>query len=52
MRWADLECRSTITQIELNLQAVNGKPTIKSMLILSHFYSGMLSSCNSPLGFM
>jgi hypothetical protein len=34
------------------LRAVMGKPTMKSMLISSHFYSGILSGCNSPLGFM
>jgi hypothetical protein len=33
-----------ITEIESNLQLVNGKPTMKSMLISSHFQSGILSS--------
>jgi hypothetical protein len=52
MKWADLESQSMITQIESNLQAVNGKPTMKPMLISSHFYSRILSGCNSPLGFI
>jgi hypothetical protein len=28
-----------------------GKPIMKSMLISSHFYSGILSGCNSPPGY-
>jgi hypothetical protein len=28
-----------------------GKPTMKSMLISSHFHSGILSGCKSPPGF-
>jgi hypothetical protein len=35
MKWVDLESRSTITQIESNLRAINGKPTMKSILISS-----------------
>jgi hypothetical protein len=34
------------------LRAVMGKPTMKSMLISSHFLSGILNDCNSPPGFM
>jgi hypothetical protein len=52
MKWADLESRFMITQIELKLRAVIGKPTMKSMLISSHFHSIVLSYCISPLGFM
>jgi hypothetical protein len=43
MKWADLESRSTITQIESNLWAVNDKPTVKYMLLSSHFHSGLLN---------
>jgi hypothetical protein len=44
--------RYMIIQIKLNLQAVNGMPMMKSMLISSYFYSEMLSGCNNPPGFM
>jgi hypothetical protein len=40
----------TITQIELNLQAVSGKPTMKSILMSSHFHAGILNGCNNPTG--
>jgi hypothetical protein len=52
MKWVDLENQSMITQIESNLWDVIDKPTIKTMLISSHFYSGILSGCNSSLGFI
>jgi hypothetical protein len=52
MKWADLENWSMITQIESNLWVVMGKPTMKSMLILSHFHSRILGGCNSPPGFI
>jgi hypothetical protein len=48
MKRADLESRSMITQIKSSLQAVIGKLMMKSMLILSHFYYGILNGCNSP----
>jgi hypothetical protein len=41
-----------ITQIESNLWAITGKPTMKSMLISSHFHSGILSGSNSPTYFI
>jgi hypothetical protein len=47
MKWADFESRSTITQIESNLWAVKGRPSMKSILISSHFHFGMLSGCSS-----
>jgi hypothetical protein len=37
MKCADLVRRSTMTQIESNPLEVLGKPTIKSILISSHF---------------
>jgi hypothetical protein len=44
--------QSTITHIESTLQAVRGKPTIKSILMSSHFQSGILRGRNNPPGFM
>jgi hypothetical protein len=52
MKWVDLENRSTITQIESNLGAVNGKLIMESMLISTHFYYGICSGFNSPPGFV
>jgi hypothetical protein len=40
-KWAVLVNLSTITQIESCFREVLGKPTIKSMLISSHFQEGM-----------
>jgi hypothetical protein len=52
MKCSDLEIPSTITRIESNLRAVKGKPTIKSVLMSSHFHYGILSGCNNPPGFI
>jgi hypothetical protein len=52
IEWVDLVKRSTITHIESTLRAVGGKPTMKSMLISSHFQSGILRGYNNPLGFI
>ena len=41
MKWADLVNLSIITQIESNFPNVFGRPTTKSIVILSHFHSGM-----------
>jgi hypothetical protein len=32
--------------------AIIGKPTMKSMLISSHFHAGILSGCSDHSGFM
>jgi hypothetical protein len=48
---ADLVSRSTMTHIESNPFEVLGKPTIKSILISSHFQDGMSNGCNSPADF-
>jgi hypothetical protein len=48
MKWADLVNRSTITQIESNLWAINDNPTMKSMLISSHFQSRILNGLQQP----
>jgi hypothetical protein len=52
MKLVDLLNQYMITEIELNLWAVSDKPTMKSMLMSSHFQSGILRGCNNPLGFM
>jgi hypothetical protein len=39
-------------QIELNLWAVSGKPTMKFIFMSSRFHAGILSGCNNPPGFM
>src|SRR5207253_7692221 len=42
MKWATLVRRSTITHMESYPDWVRGNPTIKSMLISSHFHSGVM----------
>jgi hypothetical protein len=51
-KWAILVSRSTITQIESYPFVVLGNPTIKSMLISSHFHVGIGRDCNGPAAFM
>ena len=41
MKWADFVNLSTITQIESNFPNVFGRPTTKSIAILSHIHLGM-----------
>jgi hypothetical protein len=36
--------------MELKLQVVRGRPTIKSMQMSSHFQIGILRGCNNPVG--
>jgi hypothetical protein len=50
MKW-DLVRQSTITHIESYLCVVRDNPTIKSMLMSSHFHSGMLKGWRFPAGF-
>jgi hypothetical protein len=51
MKCADLVRRSIITQIESNPFEVLGKPTMKSILISSHFQAGMGKGYNSLADF-
>ena len=44
-KWADFVRRSTITQIESYPLEVLGKPTMKSILMSSHFQDGILKGC-------
>jgi hypothetical protein len=48
MKRADLVSQSMITQMELNLWPVRGRPTMKSILMSSHFQVGILRGCNNP----
>jgi hypothetical protein len=48
MKWATFKNRSTITQIESKPDCVVGNPTMKSMLISSHFHWGIFNGCKSP----
>jgi hypothetical protein len=50
MKWATFVKRSTITHIESYSAWVRGNPTIKSILISSHFHSGIFKGCSSPVG--
>src|SRR6185312_3550668 len=47
-KWADFVRRSTITQIESYPFKVLGSPTMKSILIASHFHDGILRGCKGP----
>ena len=51
MKWADLVDRSTITQTALFPYGLRGKAVTKSMVILSHFHTGIGNGCKSPAGF-
>jgi hypothetical protein len=51
MKWAVLVSRPTITQIESCFQGVRGKPTMKSMLMSSHFHAGIDKGCIWPAVF-
>jgi len=50
-KWADLVSRSTTTQIASCRFWVLGNPTIKSMVIWSHFQMGIGKGCHKPPGF-
>ena len=52
MKWADFVNLSTITQIASCPRCVLGSPVTKSIVILSHFYSGMDKGCSKPAGFL
>ena len=47
-KWADFVRRSTITQIESYPFEVLGSPTMKSILISSHFHEGIFRGCKGP----
>jgi hypothetical protein len=51
MKWVVLVNRSTITQIESFLLEVHGKPTIKSILMSSHFHKGIVNCWSTPADF-
>jgi hypothetical protein len=48
MKCADLVSRSTTTHIASLPQGVRGKPTIKSIVMCSHFRSGISRGFNKP----
>jgi hypothetical protein len=48
--WATFINRSTMIQIELYPAWVRGNPTMKSILISSHFHSGIFKGCSNPAG--
>ena len=48
---ADLVNLSTITQMVSSPLAVLGNLVMKSMVIRSHFHSGIYGCCNNPEGF-
>jgi hypothetical protein len=50
MKCATLVKRSTITQMESFPFCVRGSPTMKSMLMSSHFQTGISSDCSKPVG--
>jgi hypothetical protein len=50
MKWATLVNRSTITHKESYPALERGNPTIKSILISSHFHYGIFNGCNNPAG--
>ena len=50
MKWAVFVNLSTITQMASLPLAVLGRPTTKSIITWSHFYSGMGSGCIMPAG--
>ena len=51
IKWADLIRRSTMTHMTLFPFLVLGSFEIKSMVICSHFHSGISNGCNNPRGF-
>jgi hypothetical protein len=50
MKWATFVHQSTITQMESYPTWVRGNPTMKSILISSHFHSRIFKGCSSPAG--
>jgi hypothetical protein len=50
MNWADLVKRSTMTHNELYPREVQGKPTMNSIQMFSHFHSGILKGCRFLAG--
>jgi hypothetical protein len=51
-KWAIFVSRSMITQMESKPFAVLGNPTMKSILISSHFHVGIGKDCNGPTVFI
>jgi hypothetical protein len=51
MKWVILVSLSTITQIESFFLAIRGKPTMKSILISSHFHMGIDNGWSTPAYF-
>jgi hypothetical protein len=51
-KWAIFVSRSMITQMESYPFAVLGNPTMKSILISSHFHVGIGKDCNGPAVFI
>jgi hypothetical protein len=52
IKWVTLVNRSTMTHIESYPAWVWGNPTIKSIVISSHFHSRIFSGCNNVLGLL
>jgi hypothetical protein len=48
MKWATFVKRPTMTHIESYLAWVQSNPTMKSILISSHFHSGIFRGCSKP----
>jgi hypothetical protein len=51
MKWEVLVSLSAITQIEFFFLAVRGKPTLKYILMWSHFYMGIDKGWSTPTDF-
>jgi hypothetical protein len=51
MKWAVLVSISTITQIEYFFLPVKGKPTMKYILMSSHFHLGIDNGWSTPADF-
>jgi hypothetical protein len=51
MKWVVLVSLSTITQIEFFFLAVRSKPTMKSIIMSSHFHIGINKGWNIPADF-
>jgi hypothetical protein len=51
MKWVVLVSLSMITQMESFFLAVRGKPTMKSILMSSHFHEGIDKGWSTPADF-
>jgi hypothetical protein len=51
MKWAVLVSLSMITQIESFFLAIRGKPTMKAILMTSHYHMGIDKGWSTPADF-